>query len=41
VHGNAFGRGFNSGDLPDGINERLTVVRTGAAHKSAIDIEEN
>jgi hypothetical protein len=32
---------FKSGDLSDCIHKCLPVVRTGAPHQSAVDIEEN
>jgi hypothetical protein len=37
----SFRRCFNTCDLPDGIYERLTVMRARAAHQSAIDVEED
>ena len=41
VHGDVIGAGFNSGDLADGIDQRLAMMRAGAADEGAIDIEED
>ncbi len=41
MHRDAIGRGFKTGDLPNGINQRLTMMRSGAAHQRSVDVEKN
>ena len=38
---NSVGGGFEPGDLAHGVHQRLPVMRAGAAHQRAIDIEKN
>ena len=37
----AVGGCFDAGDLPDGVHQRLTMMRAGAAHQRSIDIEQD
>ncbi len=39
MHGNAVGRRFEPGDVPHGVDQRLSVMRPGAADQRSIDIE--
>jgi len=39
--GNAFGGGFEARYLANAMNQRLPVMRPGAAHQGAIDIEQD
>ncbi len=39
--GMPFGGGFKTGDLTDCVDQRLAMMRTGAAHQCSIDIEKN
>jgi N-carbamoylputrescine amidase len=41
LDGDALGGGFEAGDPADGVDERLAVMRPGAAHQRAVDIEQN
>ena len=41
MHGDSFGCRLESGDLADGIHQRLAMVRPGAAHERSIDVEQN
>lgn len=41
MNGDAFGAGFDTGDLEDSIDQRLAVMRAGAADERAVDVEEN
>lgn len=39
MHGNPLSAGFDPGDRANALDERQTVMRTGAAHEGAVDIE--
>jgi hypothetical protein len=41
LHGNAFGGGLDSEHAANGVHQRLAMVRAGAPHQGAIDIEQN
>ena len=41
VHGYSVGGCFDAGDLPDGIHQRLPVMRARAAHQRSVDIEQD
>src|ERR1022692_1357858 len=41
VDGDVVSAGFEAGDAADGIDERLAMVRPGAADEGAVDIEED
>jgi hypothetical protein len=41
VDGDVVGGGFEAGDAADGIDERLAMMRAGAAEEGAVDIEED
>ena len=41
LHGDAVGGGFQSRHAADAMDQRFAVMRAGAPHQRAVDIEEN
>lgn len=41
MHWYAIGRSLQTADLPNGVNQRLPMMRSGAAHQRSINIEKD
>ncbi len=41
MHRDSVGSCFDAGHLPDGVHQRLPVMRAGAAHQRSIDVKQN
>jgi hypothetical protein len=41
LHRDAFGGGFDTGGAPNGLDQRVAVMRTRAAHQRPVNVEQH